>query len=890
LGDVTLTLRQADGPWRRVETAALAARGVGEIADETAQGKYGVTYRTSDEAAPHVEIALSWDVEADAVIWTIAVANLQETPVELGDVALPLPIRTPRDRTRDEGPFLLKHSFVGGHSSFVYWKRSDGVGADLLLLPDEATSLEYWDTTGPLTGAPSPAPDGGGQRRRGGAWHVYALSAAEGERVRQAGGTWRQTHTSRRLAPAGADGDRAAWQFRLVWADGRDAVRQALADRGLLDVSVVPGMTVPRGTRVQVALRTRQPIAGLEPEFPAETTVEDLGQRGEYRVYALEFARLGENAVRVRYGDERRTLLEFFATEPLETMIKKRGAFIAKRQHRDPDKWYRGLLAEWNMESQTLLGPDNYDRISGFRIYAVTCDDPGLSKPAFLASKLAEHPDAQQIAAMDDYLEHFVWGGLQCTEEEAYPFAIYGIQDWKRNRESEDPGRNGRLHIWRCYDYPHIVLAYYHMYRVAKHYPHLGARLSASEYLRRAARTAIAMFTVPYAVEKWSAYYTGFYNEVVIVDLIDALDAEAMAAEATELRTHWQRKVRAFVRERPNLFQSEYAFDSTGFESTHALARYAWLHAQHTSGDEPEAIRPEEARQFMERQLAANLFCRGCIEPAYYYLGSDYRGQAGNAYTLSYMAQMGGWAVLDYALHFADDPYELLRIGYASQLSSWALLNSGTPESNFGYWYPGAENDGGAGGGFEPAAKGRTWLEQPHHRGAWYYACEIDLGFCGALRAAATILADDPIFGRVCYGGDWQETPEGLAITPHDGVRRRVHAVAATERWHLTLDNDRFAPGEPVVLDLPGRRFACTLETENPAAHHTVLRVGGLPPGEYALRIGDEKPRVVDVPALLPGELTALPPLPYPAGGGPLRVELAPHDPPRPQEGPHDAQ
>src|SRR2546427_7039791 len=49
-------------------------------------------------------------------------------------------------------------------------------------------------------------------------------------------------------------------------------------------------------------------------------------------------------------------------------------------------------------------------------------------------------------------------------------------------------------------------------------------------------------------------------------------------------------------------------------------------------------------------------------------------------------------------------------------------------------------------------------LGQPMHRGNWYYSCEENLGFCGALRAAATILADDPIFGRICYGGTWQQT------------------------------------------------------------------------------------------------------------------------------------
>ncbi|MDE8491764.1 DUF5695 domain-containing protein, partial [Klebsiella pneumoniae] len=81
-------------------------------------------------------------------------------------------------------------------------------------------------------------------------------------------------------------------------------------------------------------------------------------------------------------------------------------------------------------------------------------------------------------------------------------------------------------------------------------------------------------------------------------------------------------------------------------------------------------------------------------------------------------------------------------------------------------------------GGFEPAPNGLTWLDQPHHRGAWYYACEIDLGFCGALRSAATIVADDPIFGRIVFGGTLREGDHTIAVVPRDGVRRRFHA-----RW-----------------------------------------------------------------------------------------------------------
>jgi len=315
-----------------------------------------------------------------------------------------------------------------------------------------------------------------------------------------------------------------------------------------------------------------------------------------------------------------------------------------------------------------------------------------------------------------------------------------------------------------------------------------------------------------------------------------------------------------------DLFRSEYAFDSTGFESTHALAKYAMEHVDEMNADNLDEddgrsrkLSSEGARKFMDAQMAANLFCRGTIEPAYYYLGSDYRGGGGDRYTLTYMSQMGGWSVLDYGLSFASDPAPYLRLGYQSYLSAWALLNSGTSESNYGHWYPGRENDGGAGGGFEPAPYGSTWLEQPHHRGSWYYSCEIDLGFCGALRAAATVLTDDPVFGRFCLGGAWKRVGDATEIIPRDGVRRRFHALLDTGRLHMVLDRDRFSSSAPIVLadDLSSVTFA--LESDTPTPHPATLRLSGLPKGTYHIRgtgngllstiaIEDSRETVVELP------------------------------------------
>jgi hypothetical protein len=248
-------------------------------------------------------------------------------------------------------------------------------------------------------------------------------------------------------------------------------------------------------------------------------------------------------------------------------------------------------------------------------------------------------------------------------------------------------------------------------------------------------------------------------------------------------------------------------------------------------------VKYDAAASFLEEQMKLNLACRGWLETAYYYLGSDYRGSGPSSYTLSYMAQMGGWAISDYALYFASDPVPYLRLGYASYLSSWALLNSGTPESNYGYWYPGKNNDGGAGGGFEPRPWGRAWLgNKEMGRGSWWYSGEIDLGFDGALRSAATIVSEDPIFGLFAYGGDLEHAANLTKVVPQDGLRTRFHVMRGSQRLHVLLDRDGFAKERPVLFDDALATIRFTLENRAAAKHETIIRVSGLPAGTYDVK------------------------------------------------------
>lgn len=827
LGHVDITWRRSAGPWQQLRSGDLASDEATLL--PVAGGGTGAEYHAKDAAGKALSVSVKLQPDGGVLRWTLALRNLSASPIDIGDLALPLPMHSSFDAKEPPTASVLKHSFISGHGSYLFWMRSNSVGPYLLMTPEPTTHLEYWDHSPSRPKQAQPAGQQQSPRQRP-AYRAYIHSAAVAEAIQAAGGRWRQPHTKLTLAP----GEEKVYGFQLAWAQDYSAVRDRLVNANLLDVDVAPGMTVPSDLSVCVAIRSKTGIQELLPEHPEQTTIEQIGERKGRQFYRVKFSRLGENMLTVRQPGDRLTRLEFFATEPVETLLHKRAAFITKHQVHDATKWYNGLLAEWAMDTHVQLGPDNYDRIKSWRVYEVTCDDPGLSKPAYLASKNAEFPDPAQVQALDDYIEHFVWGGLQRTTAEKYSYGIYGILDWKQNRDSPDPGPKGKLHIWRPYDYPHIVVMYWNMYRIARDYPALPMKLEKDVYLERAYGTALGMFTIPMEVTNWSAYETGFYNERVIPQLIEELQANHRNEEAETLRGHWEKKVAFFVNGGANLFGSEYAFDSTGFESTQAIARYALAHPQ-TPGTTPDAT-----AKFAVTQMQANLFCRGVVEKAYYYYGSDYRGGAGDSFTLSYMSQLGGWAVLDHALHERRVPDATVRLGYASYLSAFALMNTGTPESNCGYWFPGAENDGGSGGGFEPAAYGMTWLGQPHHRGSWYYSSESDLGYCGAVRTAATVVADDPVFGRFCFGGEMLETPSSLEIVPRDGVRRRLHLRTSGHQIDLELSGAKFVKEKPIIWSAQNSQIKFQIETEPVSSGIVELQLVGWPAGHHRVRCNGE--------------------------------------------------
>ncbi len=769
----------------------------------------------------------TFTLNGEALDWDIVLENRMNFHVKIGDLAVTIPVSSAGETTQEglfEGGYL-KHQSISGDGSFIILTKRSGKPPYLLVSVKPGTSLEYFGSNKVF---------------------IHAGHTANMEK----NGTWRQEITFAELYPKGQGNDKLSYGLRLNWADSYDELRDILYENSLLDVRVVPGMTVPDDLEAKFSLHTKTNIDSIVAEYPGETMLKYLGElQPDHHVYTVKFVRPGENMLKVYFDRTRKTSLEFFSTEPVETLLAKRSAFIVNnQQHRNPDLWYDGLFSIWDMKTKVLRGPgDPSDIFQGFNAYKVACDDPVLGIAPYLASYNALFPDDKQIEALEYHLKNYVWGGLQRTDkEDPYPYGIYGVPNWKVARDPMERAKMesrklDQVKVFRTYDYPHVFMLYYHMYQIAERYPEKVSYLDSDGYLERMWQTARAFFLYPYEIfSSYDIYKWGNYNEMLIPEMIEVLEEKGFMEEAGWLRQEWEKKAKYFIYDDPYPYRSEFATDRTAFESTYALAKYGatndmkpdkdlWYDKNEFKWWSHPNVSREAALEFMERQHLAGLSVRGWLESQYYTMGSD----AG----LSYMARMGGWSVLDYGIRFSEEPHDWLQLGYASYLSSFALMNTGRPENGYGYWYPGKENDGAMGQQFQTAKYGSSWFGDNEVRGPWRYDSELNLGMGAVTRMAATILTNDPLFGWIAYGGSIEVTDDEFKVWPKDGVRIRFWLIDADQRVGVELERDGFSSNDPILISKAGDKMEFLIENRTNNEHNTRLIIDAAKSGEWVVKL-----------------------------------------------------
>jgi len=200
LGGIVLAIRRPGQAWQDFDTDTLHD-GAASQADP-ARWDRAVTLAL--DGLPALRVTGAFTQVKGELLWSLTLENLLAEPLEIGDVALPLPMNGHFTDKKPLTSFVLKHSFVSGAGSFFYWMRANSVGPYLMMTPDEGTSFEYWDHH---PGAP---------------YRAFIHSSAEREAVAARGGTWRLPATSLTLAPRGSAGSSARKAMRFGWVADHD--------------------------------------------------------------------------------------------------------------------------------------------------------------------------------------------------------------------------------------------------------------------------------------------------------------------------------------------------------------------------------------------------------------------------------------------------------------------------------------------------------------------------------------------------------------------------------------------------------------------------------------------------------------------------------------------
>lgn len=748
--------------------------------------------------------------------WNISFYNENKLDVEITDLKVHIPIGE-RNTSFSAKDNLAKHVFLNGHSSFAYWLPYKGQGNVLLMTLHSGTSLEYKDL--------------------GDDYYIHSMTSVD-----RTNDSWQFPSTSKMIAT----GKSYIVGFCFSQVNSYMDVQKQLYDKGYVVAKIVPGMVVSPEMKIRCALACKDRIKMLLPSHPQQVQITAKARFNKKQLYDLRFSQLGEQMIAVKYGDGKTCYLNFYVTESLEEVVKKRAHFItANQQHRDTTKWYNGLYSLWDMENQVLLSPDSIGELP-YPYMVGGSDDPTNCKALYVSEKNVVYPKKDEIASLEYYEKNFVWGKLQRTDKELpYPYGIYGCDNWHELRSGKlgdyNSGGSGKERMWRSYDYPTHFAIYYNLYRIAKDYPEFVSYLDAKGYLERAYRTAMAYFEVPYnifmgkqwAIKGWSdwAYKLGNFHERYLLDIMQALKEEGRFHAAERLRKEWEKKVLYMIYDNPWPFGSEMFVDRTAYESSYYVAEYAkqnklvpqeqlWYDKNEQKWHTYKTLDSAKVDIFMQNQLDGNLAIRGLYEYDFSHLGTAWSGGKDN---LDYMSQMGGVALLDYAFRFADAPEKYVNWGYNSLLSSWALVNTGTKGTNYGYWYPGKKNDGAAGWIYSPYQHSYLWdlKSVKQKRGPLRYDGEIDHGLTGGIHGAGIYLLKDSDLGIVAYGGNVDVDKKGdVCIMPYDAVRRQLR-IFTPERIAIELKKDGFLKGDAIFVK--GNKICFSIENREGKEHDTAI-------------------------------------------------------------------
>jgi hypothetical protein len=762
LGDLDLRLRTAPSdPWRDYSTA-LAREPVTPLPapPPAPSGSLLASADLAPTLPPDIPLAITraWLLDRGQLVLRFTLKNKSPQPVEIGSLGIPMifdNILTDRTLPQAHAVCSFYDPYIGADAGYLQVTRLNGHGPVLLVVPEGQTPFEAYnpilgERPGTLQMAHDPTPRGIPFE---GFYEWLVHSAAYQQNEWKNAQPWNQP-TSYTLAP----GESRVYALRFLLADSIPAIEKTLAANHRPVAVGIPGYILPQDMEGHLFLNYREPVRSLQVDPAGAIDIRpDRPTPGGWRNYILEGKIWGRARLTVTYNDGLVQTIDYRVIKPEPQAVSDFGRFLTTEQWfaDSADPFHRAPSAiTYDNQAHAQVTQDNRVWIAGLS------DEAGAGSWLALFMKELDSPDPKEVAQLEQFVDGVLWGGIQFKDgpqqfgvrkslfyyqPDQLPSGYYASSfDWstwaswsKQASEAVD----------RSYNYPHVVSAYWVMYRLARNHPGLVTNHPWQWYLTQAYETSMAM-------TRLAPYYAQFgqMEGDVFLYVLQDLEREGMTAGAGQLEAamrsraeHWN------TEEYP--FASEMPWDSTGQEEVYAWTKHFGFDAKaQTSIDAILGYDPTipswgyngSARRYWDFIYAGKI---RRLERQLHHYGSGI-----NAVPL----------LAEYRAHPSD--LYLLRVGYGGTMGELSNIDQNGFGSAAFHAFPG------------------MLAGDP-------YSGDYGSGFWGFAVNTATYVVHDPALGWLCFGGALNENHGEVDIVPLDAARSRFY-LAPAGLW-ITLDAGR---------------------------------------------------------------------------------------------------
>jgi hypothetical protein len=752
LGDLTLRVRVGDsGPWQKYDTAESRK----PVQPTTVAGTLAAAdlSPTLPGDIP-LQITRAWIIDNGRLALRFELKNRTAQPVQIGALGIPMIFNnmiTGRNLKEAHETCSFSDPYIGQDAGYLQVTRLSGHGPSLVVVPFVQTPFEAYQLLNEPV-RPNQTFEGAF------AWmvHTEAYAGDEWRGVKQ----WNPP-TLATIAP----GATKVYGVKFLLADEIRRIEATLANNNRPIAIGIPGYVLPMDVVGRVFIKHNRKVTriAVDPDHALDVR-EERPTRNHWKAYRIHGKTWGRARLAVTYDDGSTQAINYYVINPSTQAVADLGNFLFTRQwFEDKDDPFRRSpsVMSYDRETEKIVTQDSRVWIAGLG------DEGGSGSWLAAAMKQFGQPRKEEIAKFEQFVDGVLWGGLQ-YKEGANKYGVrkslfyYSPQDlpgykydpalnwttwtsWKK-ADSESIGRG--------YNYPHVIAAYWSLYRLARNHDGLVTNHPWSWYLDQAFETTRFMFSRnPNGRRRVGYVELGLMEGDIILALLEDLKREGWTDKATVVENLMRERTERW-KEEPYPFGSEMAWDSTGQEEVYAWCKYfgyddkALVSLNSIIGYMPTLPHwgyNGNARRYWDFLYGGKI---RRIERQLHHYGSG----------------LNAIPVLSHFREHPDDEY-LLRVGYGGMMG--ALSN--------------IDQDGFASVAFHSFPSTLKW--DP-------YTGDYGPNFFGHAFNTATYLIDHPEFGWQSFGGNVTIQGDWISVPPVDSFRKRVY-IASRGLW-LTLDAGTF--------------------------------------------------------------------------------------------------